>query len=375
MKNILLSVIIPTKDRYTTLIPVLKSFLKYIESDEIEFIVQDNSENKEDLGDIILDERIIYDYIPISMSIKENTTEAIHKINGEYTIFIGDDDLLSPHIIDIVKLMKEKNMNCLIYNAGYYWWNSVDFVNETYYHKKRAFWEPTNLNLNFVKMNSEKELDNVLLNGAGGMLNLARYYHGIIKTSLLHEIKKETGYFLNGSSPDMGFAASLNLIVKEYFFINFPISIYGASKNSGGGWTASKKHFGKIEEQKHLPKNIKDLWDNKIPYIWSETSIYGQTMYEILSQFKVDKKINYSALYATMLAFEPYLFSYIKPKLFNHLRNNPFSSISVAKYYAKRKLGSFKRDQKYKNERMEYKVSILDNVDSVMSYMKNNIKF
>ncbi|WHF53057.1 glycosyltransferase [Chryseobacterium gotjawalense] len=375
MKNILLSVIIPTKDRYTTLVPVVTSLLKYIDSDNVEFIIQDNSEIKEDLGNLLLDDRVIYSHTPNPISIKENTTAAISKIKGEYTIFIGDDDLLSPYIIDIVKSMKEKNMNCLIYNAAYYWWDSVDFVNETYYHKKKAFWEPMNLNLEFIKKDSEKELENVLVNGAVGMLNLARYYHGIIKTSLLFEIKNKTGQYLNGSSPDMGFAVSLNLTIKNYFFINFPVSIYGASKNSGGGWTAAKKHYGKIEEQKHLPLNIKEVWDEKIPYIWSETSIYGQTASEILKKFERKEKINYTALYATMLANEPYLFSYIKPKLVSHFSNTPFTIISFFKYYAKRKIGNYLRNQKYKNQKMEYKVSLIDNVDSLMSHMKNNSKY
>ncbi len=375
MKNILLSVIIPTKDRYTTLLPVLTSLLKYIDSDNVEFIIQDNSEIKEDLGNLLLDDRVIYSHNSNPVSIKENTIAAISKITGEYTIFIGDDDLLSPYIVDIVKSMKAKNMDCLIYNAAYYWWDSVDFVKETYYHKKKAFWEPTNLNLEFIKKDSAKELENVLVNGAGGMLNLARYYHGIIKTSLLVDIKNRTGQYLNGSSPDMGFAVSLNLTIKDYFFINFPISIYGASKNSGGGWTAAKKHYGKIEEQKHLPSNIKELWDEQIPYIWSETSIYGQTASEILRKFERTEKINYTALYATMIANEPYLFSYIKPMLVHHFSNIPVTIISFLKYYTKRKIGNYLRNQKYKNRKMEYKVSLIDNVDSLMSYMKNNIKY
>lgn len=375
MKNILLSVVIPTKNRYSTLIPVLSSFLKYIDSQEIEFIIQDNSDQKGDLGDLLLDERVIYDHFVEPLSIKDNTNKAIEKVSGTYSIFIGDDDLLSPYIMEMVKYMNDRDMNCLIYNPGYYWWDSVDFVREDFYYKKMAFWEPVNISRDFKILDSKIELDKVLLNGGCGMLSLARYYHGIIKTSLLFKIKDITGNYLNGSSPDMGFAASLNLVTDTYHFVNYPVSVFGASKNSGGGWTASNKHFGKIEDQKHLPKNIAELWDSNIPFIWSESTIYSQTVYEILEIFHIKKRINYSALYATMLAIEPHLFPYIKVVLNNEIRQNPSLFFNIFKFYIRKKIGSYKRifDRKYK--KMGYNVILIKDVDLVMNYMKINFKF
>ncbi|WP_372483392.1 glycosyltransferase [Elizabethkingia anophelis] len=375
MNKILLSIVIPTKDRYSTLIPIVNSLIKYIKSDSVEFIIQDNSSNPKRISDLLFDNRIKYNYTPGNLSIKENTTLAIEQIRGKYSIFIGDDDLISPYVMEVVEIMEKKSIDCLIYNAAYYWWDSVEFANETYYHKKKAFWIPRERDSSLEIINAKEELNSFLSNGATGMYKLARYYHGIVKTSLLKEIKNRTGEYLNGSSPDMGFAVSLNLSLEKYFFINYPISVYGASKNSGGGWTASKKHYGKIEDQKHLPENIMEIWNKNIPKIWSEASIYAQTTHEILLTFnEKDKKINFEAFYGTMLAFEPYLFSYIAPVLRQYLLYKPLSIFNIIKFYIKRKIGINIRNFKYRTKKIGFDVEVFEDTDKVMEYMKNHLK-
>lgn len=368
--KILLSVVIPTKNRYSTLFPVLSSLCKYIGDSEIEFIIQDNSDDNSPFLDFLVgnedDVRIKYEYIKNEkFSIKENTERAIERINGKFSIFIGDDDLISPYILNFVRKMDQEGVKCLIYDPGYYWWDTVKFVKIDYFHRKKAFWY-YDANKEFTRKESEREIDFTLKNGAVNIFGLPRFYHGIVETNILKRIRNRTGNYLNGSSPDMAFAMSLALEMKDYYHVKYPISIYGASKNSGGGWSAEKKHNGKIEEQKHLPSNILDIWDKNIPKIWSEHTIYAETASEILKIYGDKRKVNYTSLYATMLAIDFNLKDYLKGYV--------SISFNFIKILIKRYLGKLKREIQYKLKKFGYKVILLEDVQSVMEFLKKEYK-
>ena len=296
----LLSVLIPTKNRYSTLFEVITLFVKYINEKNIEFIIQDNSdENREALfffnerSDI----RIKYFHTSDKLSIVDNTIKSIENSSGEFLIFIGDDDFISPKIMRFVNEMKEKNMDCLIYNPAYYWWGSLNFANKNHYFQPNAFWNPHNQNEIFEEKNANAELYAFLDSGAAFFSSLPKLYHGILRKNVLNKIKEITGTFLPGSSPDLAFSIAISLSINKYYYVNYPISVFGASNNSGGGWTVSKKHYGKIEDQAHLPKKCLENWSDKIPRIWSEKTIYAQTTIEVLKEFKSIEKFNYKGGY------------------------------------------------------------------------------
>lgn len=365
----LLSVVIPTKNRYSTLLPVLSSLCENIEDSVIEFIIQDNSDDNSLFLDFLTkndDIRVKYEYIKNEkFSIKENTERAIERVNGKYSIFIGDDDLILPNILYFVRKMDNEGIKCLVYDPGYYWWDTVNFKKPDYFHRKKAFWY-YDAKEEFIRKKSNKEIDFMLKNGAVNIFGLPRFYHGIVETDILKQIRNRTGNYLNGSSPDMAFAMSLALEMEDYYHVKYPISIYGASKNSGGGFSAEKKHYGKIEEQNHLPSNILEIWDTNIPKIWSEHTIYAETASEILRIYDDNRKINYTSLYATILALDFNLRYYLK---------GYFSiSFSFIKILIKRYLGIVKREIQYKLKRFGYKVILLDDVDKAMKFLKKEYK-
>ena len=124
----LLSIIIPTKDRYECLIPVISALIKNIDNTDVEFIIQDNSNDNTVITNFLNssdDDRVKYFYNTCKMSIVDNTICAIDNARGKYLIFIGDDDLVSPYIYKFVQYINQKEINCLVYNAAYYWWNSI----------------------------------------------------------------------------------------------------------------------------------------------------------------------------------------------------------------------------------------------------------
>jgi glycosyltransferase involved in cell wall biosynthesis len=368
----LLSIIIPTKDRYECLIPVISALIKNIDNTDVEFIIQDNSNDNTVITNFLNssdDDRVKYFYNTCKMSIVDNTICAIDNARGKYLIFIGDDDLVSPYIYKFVQYINQKEINCLVYNAAYYWWNSIQFKEENYFHRKEALWLPPKGTLFFEERDSSAELEIMLQSGSGIFQRLPKFYHGIVKRDVLDEIKFKAGSYLPGSSPDIAFSTALSLVLDKYYHVNFPLTVFGASKNSGGGWTASNKHYGKIEDQKHLPKNITENWNPLIPRIWSEKTIYAQTVTEVLKIFKSNKQFNYITFYGTMLAYEPYLVKFLIPAVRLYCGFNFIEYFKIGYVFVKKKLGIFYRKIKFFSKTYDYDVVIAKDVDVVMKQL------
>lgn len=371
----LLSIIIPTKDRYECLVPVISALIKNIDNIDVEFIIQDNSNDNTVITNFLNssdDDRVKYFYNTYKMSIVDNTICAIDNARGKYLIFIGDDDLVSPYIYKFVQYINQKGIDCLVYNAAYYWWNSIQFKEENYFHRKEALWLPPKETLVFEKRDSSAELEIMLQSGSGIFQRLPKFYHGIVKRNVLDEIKFKTGTYLPGSSPDIAFSTALSLVLDRYYYVNFPLTVFGASKNSGGGWTASNKHYGKIEDQKHLPKNIIENWNPLIPRIWSEKTIYAQTVTEVLKVFKSNNQFNYITFYGTMLAYEPYLVKFLIPSARLYCGFNFLNYFKIAYVFIKKKLGIFYRKIKFFSKTYDYDVVIAKDVDVVMEKLKDS---
>lgn len=134
--------------------------------------------------------------------------------------------------------------------------------------------------------------------------------------------------------------------------------------------TAGKKHYGKIEDQKFLPKNIIEEWNPFVPRIWSEKSIYAQTVTEVLKAFKVKDSFNYLVFYGTMLAYEPYLIKFLIPSIKLYCGSNILSYLKILIVYFKKSLGISVRRLKFKAKNSDYDLVIADSVHNVMQTLK-----
>ena len=368
-----LSIIIPTKNRYETLLPVLSALLKHIESDDYEIVIHDNSEDNSGGAHFFSEKkdlRIKYFYIKEPLSIQDNTIFAIDKARGKYLVFIGDDDLVSPCVMDVVDLMEKNGIKCLIYNPAYYWWNSVDFKKETAFHRKKAMWIPEETDLVFKEKLSKTELDFVLRNGAVSYFDLPRLYHGIVRRDIVDEIKIRTGSYVPGACPDIVLASSIALIEEKYHYLNYPVTVFGASKDSGGGMSARNAHFGKIEDMKFLPSNIISRWDFRIPKIWSAHTYYANSVLEVIKAFKSKKELNFNAFYGSMIAYEPNLKEYLAPVLNDYFKNNLSNRLIVYAIYLKKLFGIYYRNLRFNSGKIGYSVQNAENVDECMKILK-----
>src|SRR5665647_2093055 len=97
----LLSIVIPTKDRYSTLISVLRGLVKDFIDSDVEFIIQDNTNNNNEILLFLSKlscKKIQYFHAPFPMSVTENCDHAVKNSQGKYLIMIGDDDYVLPVI-------------------------------------------------------------------------------------------------------------------------------------------------------------------------------------------------------------------------------------------------------------------------------------
>jgi hypothetical protein len=356
----LLSIHIPTKNRYDTLVPVVDSILELIDDPRIEVVVQDNSPINAAAGPSILaspDARLSYEHRPVSVPVIDNTIRAIERAQGTYLLFIGDDDVVAPDVLRDVERLERSGLTCLSYTNAYYWWNSVEFHHRDRYRHPCALWLPIGADGRVEVLSSEENRRMVLANGAASYYRLPRLYHGLVHRSVLEEIRERTGTYLPGTSPDLTLALSISLVVDEYLYANHPSTVFGASRNSGGGRTVARSHHGRIEDQAHLPAGIAERWSKDLPPYWSEYTVYPQTAMEVLQAFGSGERVNLEASYAALLVNEPWLAPLAWKFLARHCRWSPARWGNWAFFLSRRAAGLARRRLKARSGRQPWHVT------------------
>lgn len=351
----LLSIVIPTKNRYIYLQNFVSSFLDF-KSLEIELIIQDNSDlqSSEFLNFInnSNDSRIKYFYSSNWLSVVENCDHAIQAASGEYICMLGDDDgMLFNVSLDVLRFSKNNNFDAVNINKAEYYWPDTSHAVWKDLLAGNIFFKEYTYKTRVIQI--ENELAKVLDEGAANTLrSLPRVYHGFIKKEVLHELKIISGSFFPGPSPDMANAIGLTSVVKTLVEIDVPAIISGHSKRSGGGMGAEKKHHGRIEDQTFLPKETSKLWCNKIPKFWSGATIYAESAKEALRRTSKlnQSKLNFSYLWAFCLVFETKYFKKIMPVIFRNPLQIPLVFYYVFNLILFRGLNYIKNYFKFNNK-------------------------
>lgn len=336
----LLSIIVPTKNRYYYLGYLVDYFYK-IDDQQVELIIQDNSNDITDKPvfikklDSYNDSRIKYQYEESELSVIENSDRALLAASGEYICFIGDDDVFSKHLIAYVRSAKSRQIDAILPMKPSYNW--PDIHSRFYGNKLSGKFATKEFNGEEQSVDGKKVLEKLLNIGGCSILNLPRVYHGIIKHDLLKDIFNKTGSYFPGPSPDMANATALALLVQNMVEVDIPLVISGHSAKSGGGMGASGKHIGEISHYKHLPKNTADLWTKEIPFYWSGYTIYAESVIQALKRFNrqdIILNFNFNYLYASCLVFDSHYKKRIKEAINNAEKNGKsVSRLKIQLYF------------------------------------------
>ena len=324
----LLSIVLPTKNRYEYLFPVLDASIQYIAGSDYEIVVQDNTHDNSPAIEYFLrqtDPRIKYFHSPEPVDIVTNTNRAIMNSTGKYLVFIGDDDFVSPYILDIVGLIDSLSIQNLTYSPGNYYWPGVQFAHRSRFHRVCTMQLYKSASIGITKKKSSDELDRVLAKGGCYYLGLPRFYHGILSRNLLERIKSAFGgsTYFPGPSPDMSISVAIALTLDTFHYMHYPITITGVSPKSTAGMGSANAHFGRLEDRKSLPARTLELWDVHVPRFWTAYTIYAQSIHEVLSAAGSDKHVDYATLYAFMTVFEKPAAEYLLPVLKQFLQKYP----------------------------------------------------
>ncbi len=307
-KNMLFSVIIPTKNRYTTLIKVVETILNFEYQDQIEIVIQDNSDDNSIITEFLRGKNqnlnLKYFYNNKSLSVIQNSDLAVLNSTGEFVCFIGDDDGIMPNIISTVQWMKEKGFDILRCKKPNYYW--PDQKSNILSSDVSGVLTCGNFNEHYSILSTKEGLSKTLSRGGVILEFLPCLYHGIVSRKVLNRIYDLHFTFFPGPSPDMANAIALTQVCDSYVFVNFPVVISGKSAKSTGGAGVLHKHISRIEDVKHLPLETKANWTSKIPMYWTGPTIWAESVLKCLEKFKDYKSLkefNYMYLYAYLKIF------------------------------------------------------------------------
>lgn len=341
----LLSIIIPTKNRQKYCLSAVHQILS-LNYNDIEIVIRDNSDEDTLYAQLlpsIEQGKIIYEHFDGTVSFVDNFSKSIELCSGKYVCMIGDDDGILPNILDVVSLAEKEGYDAIIpgYNSVFIWPSPTPIV-------KGA--ENGYLCLSYLKnrssiANPTTALRKLLNNGGQNYMNydLPRLYHGLVKRDVLDKIKKNTGNYFGGLTPDIYMSVALALTCNKVLRLYYPITISGICPQSGASNSATGKHTGNLEDAPHFKGHNNYVWDSKIAPFYSVETIWAETTLHALNDFKrtdLYNSFNHEAVngmcYLKYPQYRSLIIDCIK-------RNNSFVAKVVFYSYVKHAMTFFKK--------------------------------
>ena len=149
---------------------------------------------------------------------------------------------------------------------------------------------------------------------------------------------------LIGGTPDLSMTYLATLQNPRVLKISYPLTLHGASSNSGGGMTATGSHKAELKDVKFLDKEIIDNWPNDIPKYWSAYTISAASIEYIANKLGKKIAINKSVLAASIVANEMDMVFHVF-EMFKNFQISKMITMAVSILYRlpEKLAGKFKR--------------------------------
>lgn len=309
MKQPMLSIVIPTKNRYYYLEILLNKLFTY-NKEKIEIVIQDNSDDNSEFLDFLkgIDYNLLkYEYINGQLPIYQNADKAILNSCGKYVCFIGDDDGVTSKILECVEYMERNNIEVMVPQKVRYRWPDRHLSKII---DNAATMEVEGASGEITVMNTVDTIEDVLKIGCVHMGKLPQSYHGIVRRDYYDKIYEKCGTHFPGASPDIACAMSLALLNPVYVYAEIPVVIAGASKHHNGGAHQMKSNASEIDELPFLPPNTSKEWDKRIPKIWTGETIWCESAVKAMIRMgrqDLVERVNFEYLYAKFITYHFHL--------------------------------------------------------------------
>lgn len=245
----LISVIIPTRDRAEVLKYSLASCVRIADRD-LEIIVSDNA-SVDDTADVVAkfqDRRLRYICTPQRCSMRQNFEFAVGHASGDYIFTLGDDDALLPNQFPYLRSLLERYApDTLTSSIVRYAWPSPEAANNGGRLKlrfKSLYGDTTMLSGEYLREGLERD-------GAVFTRHLPRIYGGASSRRVIEELKKKTGQLFMASWPDYYFSFASPSVIERHLVVNHPFFLGGSSpKSNGASYHRWRKKEGDGKEAK-----------------------------------------------------------------------------------------------------------------------------
>ncbi|MBI1624168.1 glycosyltransferase family 2 protein [Comamonas suwonensis] len=375
----LISIIVPSHNRPDCAVSAVRSLLKL--ADCVEIVLSDTSEIDAISKKIASYKcsRLKYIRPERKMSVVEHFNYALQHSEGEFIVFIGDDDLVSPDIVDVALWAKKNDADALSFSfpALYYWPN---FISSTRWAASSGTLSIDNFEGGVRPINCRQELHKSLQNLGAGVLGMPRAYAGMISRDLLDRISDKYGELFGGVSPDIYSAALISMESLNSYFIDFPIIIPGASGGSTSGQSANGRHEGALRENAHISA-FKDLiWDHRVPEFYSVPTVWAYSLLKAVDLNPEWKRsINLPNLYFRIVVNNFKYKNYVKPCVLEYISSNSLLKILSDFFVLNRNILIFislKMKIKFSKKNRRIVFENIEDTDSAydifVDYMKNN---
>lgn len=299
----LLSIVVPTKNRKDYLFSFI-NMVRNFSCDDLELIIHDNSDDDSEIQDFVEKHYfsgLRYFHYSGQIDMVENSERAIEYAEGKYVCFMGDDDVVTGTLFDYVKIMDAYGLESSVFSIGQYDWPGVERKVHSFQSLRLDYYTKT-----IHKVDLEKETKKFYCEAVTRLNKMPQLYHGVIRRDKLERIKEISGSYFPGPCPDMAVAVGLISTVKEHYYFDAPLLISGTAPKSASGLGAKHQHKGDISTITTLPKGTADVWDTRVPKIWTGPTIYAETACKALTRMgKEDEiaRINLAYLYAKFYVF------------------------------------------------------------------------
>lgn len=223
------------------------------------------------------------------------------EINGEYIVWIGDDDLVTDYICDAISFAKKNRVDCITFSfpITYRW---PDFRHRSKNRSPASALELQNFTGRVKKIDTERAFVKVLNRPGMGPLTLPRAYCGVISKSYYELIISKYGKLFGGVSPDIYSSIILSAGNPVQYMMDIPAIVPGISGGSTSGLSSRGQHVGDLYDNPHMAPFKKIPWRNEIPKFYAVQSVWAFSLLLALDKIlRPDARINYVFLYIEML--------------------------------------------------------------------------
>ncbi|HVM87578.1 MAG TPA: glycosyltransferase family 2 protein [Puia sp.] len=225
------SIVIPTRNRYETLLYSIRTVLEQ-DFSSFELIISDNSDQeictqRQFSNEHKDDRRVKYFRPPQVMAMSDHWEFALSKVSGQFIIVFGDDDgLVKGALSKIYNIIQETNARLVSWARIEYSWPDRQPLEHA-----NLITIPYNHSTGIV--NSKTYIKKILSYKADYRY-LPMFYNSAVSKETINLLKQKTGRIFNAASPDIYTGYAFAHLLKNYISIGQPLSINGVSSKSNG---------------------------------------------------------------------------------------------------------------------------------------------